>query len=168
MNSLRYRSIPSPLGRLLLVADDADRLCGLYLPDHRGGPGRGPGRERAGGVIDLATAQLDEYFAGHRTRFDLPLITAGSTLQERVWAALRAVSYGTTTTYGRIAADLGLGPNAARAVGTANARNPLSIIVPCHRVIGVSGSLTGYAGGLAAKRYLLDHEARTVGAILAA
>jgi methylated-DNA-[protein]-cysteine S-methyltransferase len=168
MNSLRHRSVPSPLGPLLLVADDADRLCGLYLPDHLRGPARGPGREQAGGVIDRATVQLDEYFAGGRTSFDLPLMTAGSPLQERVWAALRTVSYGTTTTYGRIAADLGLRPSAARAVGTANARNPLSIIVPCHRVIGASGSLTGYAGGLAAKRYLLDHEARTVEAILAA
>ena len=168
MNSLRHHAIPSPLGPLLLVADDADRLCGLYLPDHRRGPARGPGRDRAGGVIDLATVQLDEYFAGDRTTFDLPLMTAGSPLQERVWTALRTVSYGTTTTYGLIAADLALGPAAARAVGTANARNPLSVIVPCHRVVGASGSLTGYAGGLAAKRYLLDHEARTAGAILAA
>jgi methylated-DNA-[protein]-cysteine S-methyltransferase len=168
MNSLRHHFSSSPLGSLLLVADDADRLCGLYLPDHLRGPARGPGRQQAGGVIDLATAQLDEYFAGDRTRFELPLVTVGSPLQERVWAALRTVPYGTTTTYGLIAADLGLGPGAARAVGTANARNPLSIVVPCHRVIGASGSLTGYAGGLAAKRYLLDHEARTIGAILAA
>jgi methylated-DNA-[protein]-cysteine S-methyltransferase len=168
MKSLRHHSVPSPLGPLLLVADDADRLCGLYLPDHLRGPALGPGREQAGGVIDRATAQLDEYFAGDRTSFDLSLMTAGGHLQERVWAALRTVPYGTTTTYGRIAAELGLGPSAARAVGTANARNPLSIVVPCHRVIGASGSLTGYAGGLAAKRYLLDHEARTVGAILVA
>ena len=168
MNSSATTSSQARSVRYSLVADDTDRLCGLYLPDHLRGPARGPGRQQAGGIIDLATAQLDEYFAGDRTRFELPLMTAGSLLQERVWAALQTVPYGATTTYGRIAADLGLGPGAARAVGTANARNPLSIIVPCHRVIGASGALTGYAGGLAAKRYLLDHEARTVGAILAA
>jgi methylated-DNA-[protein]-cysteine S-methyltransferase len=161
MNSLRHHSVPSALGPLLLVADTADRLCGLYLPDHRRGPARAPGRHQAGGVIDRAAAQLDEYFAGDRTVFDLPLVTAGSLLQEKVWAMLRILPYGTTTTYGQIAADLGLGAGAARAVGTANARNPLSIIVPCHRVVGTSGSLTGYAGGLAAKRHLLAHERRS-------
>jgi methylated-DNA-[protein]-cysteine S-methyltransferase len=164
MNSLRHHSVPSPLGPLLLVADDADRLCGLYLPDHRRGPARAPGRHHAGGIIDRASAQLDEYFAGDRTTFDLSLMTAGSPLQEQVWAVLRTVPYGTTTTYGQIAADLGLGRGAARAVGTANGRNPMSIVVPCHRVVGASGSLTGYAGGLTAKRHLLDHEARVVGA----
>jgi methylated-DNA-[protein]-cysteine S-methyltransferase len=160
MNSLRHHFVPSPLGPLLLVADEADRLCGLYLPDHKGVPAAAPGRHDAGGVAAAAAAQLDEYFAGERTAFHLPLATAGSPLQERVWAALRAVPYGTTTTYGRIAADLGMGPGAARAVGSANGANPLSIIVPCHRVIGASGSLTGYAGGLQAKRHLLTHEAR--------
>jgi methylated-DNA-[protein]-cysteine S-methyltransferase len=165
MNPLRHRSIPSPLGPLSLVADDADRLCGLYLPDHKGDHDA-PGRHDAGGVIHHAAAQLDEYFTGDRTAFELPLVTAGTPLQERVWAALRAVPYGVTTTYGRIATDLGLGPGAARAVGSANARNPLSIIVPCHRVVGASGSLTGYAGGLEAKRRLLTHEARIAGCAL--
>jgi methylated-DNA-[protein]-cysteine S-methyltransferase len=165
MNSLRQCSIPSPLGPLLLVADPADQLCGLYLPDRKGGQAA-PGRRDTGGVIDQAAAQLDEYFTGDRTAFELPLATAGSPLQERVWAALRAVPYGTTTTYGRIAAKLGMGPGAARAVGSANARNPLSIIVPCHRVVGASGSLTGYAGGLEAKRRLLTHEARVAGGTL--
>ncbi len=165
MNSLRHHFVPSPLGPLLLVADNCDQLRGLYLPDHRGGPTAAPGRRDMGGVIDRAAAQLDEYFAGERTAFELPLATAGSPLQEQVWAALRVVPYGSTTTYGRIAADLGMGPGAARAVGTANARNPLSIIVPCHRVVGASGTLTGYAGGLEAKRRLLTHEAR-VGGIL--
>ncbi|HEY5431520.1 MAG TPA: methylated-DNA--[protein]-cysteine S-methyltransferase [Solirubrobacteraceae bacterium] len=162
MNPLRHHTVTSPLGPLLLVADDADRLRGLYLPDHQGGPAAAPGRDDAGGVIDRAAIQLDEYFAGGRMEFDLPLATAGSPLQERVWAALRTVPYGTTTTYGRIAGDLGIGPGAARAVGAANGRNPLSIIVPCHRVVGASGSLTGYAGGLGAKRRLLEHEARVV------
>jgi methylated-DNA-[protein]-cysteine S-methyltransferase len=167
MNSLRHDTLPSPLGPLLLVADDADRLRGLYLPVHKGGPAVAPGRHDAGGVIDRAAVQLDEYFAGDRMTFDLPVLTAGSVLQELVWAALPNVPYGTTTTYGRIAADLGMGPGAARAVGAANGRNPLSIIVPCHRVIGASGSLTGYAGGLAAKRRLLTHEARVAGRVLA-
>ena len=162
MNSLRHHSVASPLGPLLLVADKADQLRGVYLPDHKRGPVAGPGRDDAGGVIHSAAGQLDEYFAGDRTDFDLPLGTAGSPLQERVWAALRAVPYGMTTTYGRIAGDLGMGPGAARAVGAANGRNPLSIIVPCHRVVGASGLLTGYAGGLEAKRRLLEHEARVV------
>lgn len=162
MNSFRYHFTPSPLGQLLLVADDADRLCGLYLPEHRRGPVRPPGRQQAGGVLLRAATQLGEYFAGDRTVFDLPLVTAGGPLQERVWGVLRTIPYGTTTTYGRIAAGLGLGPGAARAVGAANARNPVSIIVPCHRVLGASGSLTGYAGGLQAKRRLLDHEAQVV------
>jgi methylated-DNA-[protein]-cysteine S-methyltransferase len=166
MNSLRHHSLPSPLGPLLLVADDADQLRGLYLPDHRGGPTDVPGRHEAGGVIDRAAGQLREYFAGDRTAFDLPLATAGNPFQERVWEALRTVPFGTTTTYGRIAADLGMGPGAARAVGAATGRNPLSIIVPCHRVVGASGSLTGYAGGLEAKRRLLTHEARVAGGVL--
>jgi methylated-DNA-[protein]-cysteine S-methyltransferase len=165
MNRLRYHSLPSPLGPLLLLANDADQLCGLYLPEHKGRPA-GTGRRDAGGVIHGAAAQLEEYFSGIRMTFDLPLATAGTPLQEQVWAALRAVPYGRTTTYGRIAADLGMGPGGARAVGTANARNPLSIIVPCHRVVGARGSLTGYAGGLEAKRRLLTHEARIAGGAL--
>ncbi|MGP0048364.1 MAG: methylated-DNA--[protein]-cysteine S-methyltransferase [Solirubrobacteraceae bacterium] len=160
MNTPRHDFVWSPLGPLLLVADDADRLCGLYLPGHKCGPVTAPGCHDAWGVIARAAAQLDEYFAGERTAFELALATGGSPLQEQVWARLRAVPYGTTTTYGRIATDLGLGPGGARAVGTANSRNPLSIIVPCHRVVGASGSLTGYAGGLEAKRRLLGHEAR--------
>jgi methylated-DNA-[protein]-cysteine S-methyltransferase len=166
MDSLRHYSVPSPLGPLLLVADDAERLRGLYLPDHRHGPGHAPRRNEAGGVIDLAAEQLDEYFCGDREFFDLPLVTAGSPFQERVWEALRAIPYGTTTTYGRMTADLGLTPATARAVGAANGRNPVSIVVPCHRVVGASGALTGYGGGLPAKRYLLDHEAQAVGAML--
>jgi methylated-DNA-[protein]-cysteine S-methyltransferase len=160
MKSFRHHCVPSPLGPLLLVASDADQLCGLFLPGDKGGPAAAPGRQDAGGVIDAAAAQLEQYFAGDRTAFHLPLVTAGSPLQEQVWAVLRAVPYGTTTTYGRIASDLGMGPGAARAVGRANGANPLSIIVPCHRVLGASGSLTGYAGGLEAKRHLLTHEAR--------
>jgi methylated-DNA-[protein]-cysteine S-methyltransferase len=160
MTTLRRHVVPSPLGPLTLVADDADRLCGLYLPNHRRATALPPIDGAGGGVLGRAADQLDEYFAGGRTVFELPLATVGSPLQARVWAALGRVRYGTTTTYGRLAAELGLRPGAARAVGTANARNPLSIVIPCHRVVGTSGSLTGYAGGLAAKRHLLDHEAQ--------
>src|SRR5437763_5891585 len=103
MNQLRYQSLPSPLGPLLLLADDADRLRGLYLPDHRGAPSAGIGRHDAGGVINRAAVQLDEYFSGNRTTFDLPLATCGTPLQEQIWAALRSVPFGRTTTYGRIA-----------------------------------------------------------------
>ena len=166
MNAFRHHSVSSPLGPLLLVADDADRLCGLYLPDDRRAPAAASGRHGIGGVIDRAKAQLDEYFAGERTAFDLQLATAGSPAQERVWAALLVVPYGTTISYGRIACELGMGPRAARAVGAATGRNPLAIIVPCHRVVGASGALTGYAGGIEAKRRLLAHEARVAGGAL--
>jgi methylated-DNA-[protein]-cysteine S-methyltransferase len=166
VNTLRHHIIPSPLGPLMLVADDTDRLRALFLPDHRRGPATPPGRRQAGGVIDHAASQLDEYFAGDRTVFDLPHATSGSPFQERVWARLRSIPYAATITYGQIAGELGLAPGVARAVGSANARNPLSIIVPCHRVIGASGSLTGYAGGVTAKRYLLDHEAHTDGLLM--
>ena len=155
---MRHRFMASPLGPLLLVADSGDRLRGLYLPDHRRGPAAAPGRPDGGGVLADATEQLGQYFARERTAFDLPLALSGSPLQERVWAALRAIPYGTTTTYGTLAAKLGLAPGAARAVGGANARNPISIVVPCHRVVGASGALTGYAGGVDAKRRLLALE----------
>jgi methylated-DNA-[protein]-cysteine S-methyltransferase len=166
MSPFRHQIIPSPLGPLTLVADDADRLCGLYLPNHRGGPDHAPTDDRTSGVFEHAAKQLNEYFAGARTAFELPLAIAGSRLQVRVWSALQRIPYAATATYGEIAGELGLGHGAARAVGTANARNPLSIIVPCHRVVGASGSLTGYAGGLTAKRRLLDLEAKTAGATL--
>ena len=103
------------------------------------------------------TGQLRQYFAGRRRSFDLPLAPAGTPFQQRVWMALREIPLGTTTTYGRIASMIGR-PTAARAVGAANGRNPISIVVPCHRVVGADGSLTGYASGVARKRWLLDHE----------
>jgi len=108
-------------------------------------------------VLELAARQLGEYFAGERHAFDLPIAPRGTGFQERVWRALLAIPYGTTWSYGQLAHAIGR-PSASRAVGTANGANPISIIVPCHRVIAASGALTGYAGGLAAKRWLLDHE----------
>jgi methylated-DNA-[protein]-cysteine S-methyltransferase len=166
MTALRHRTTDSPLGPLLLVADEEDRLRGLYLPQHRRGPEAAPGRPDDGGVLAEAAEQLDAWFAGARTAFDLPLAPAGNPFQQRVWAALREIPYGTTETYGALAGRLGLQRGAARAVGSANARNPISIVVPCHRVLGASGALTGYAGGVEAKRRLLAHEARVVGGAL--
>jgi methylated-DNA-[protein]-cysteine S-methyltransferase len=106
--------------------------------------------------------QLTEYFAGKRLVFDLPLAARGTGFQEIVWRALCAIPFGVTRSYGELATAIGR-PSASRAVGTANSKNPIAIIVPCHRVIGANGTLTGYAGGMAAKRWLLDHEAAVTG-----
>lgn len=111
-------------------------------------------------MLTPVVTQLGEYFAGHRVDFDLPLVPAGTPFQQKVWMALRDIPYGRTMSYGEIALELGQ-PTASRAVGLANGRNPLAVIVPCHRVIGSNGSLTGFGGGLERKRWLLDHE-RTV------
>jgi methylated-DNA-[protein]-cysteine S-methyltransferase len=113
-----------------------------------------------------AEVQLDEYFAGKRTQFDLPLHPIGTPFQIEVWEALKAIPYGEVRSYGDIAEQIGR-PGASRAVGLANGRNPISVIVPCHRVIGASGSLTGYGGGLERKRLLLDLEADVAGRTLA-
>lgn len=160
-STMRYTHLPSPLGQLLAVRDDVG-LTGLYLPT-----GRRPVTPAADWLADEdgfgdVRGQVDEYFAGRRRSFDLPLHPAGSRFQQRVWAALTEIPYGETTTYGAIAAELGA-PSASRAVGLANGQNPICIVVPCHRVIGANGSLTGYAGGLAAKRWLLEHEAARAG-----
>jgi methylated-DNA-[protein]-cysteine S-methyltransferase len=153
--------MPSPFGELTLVADD-DALVAVLWPgeDAHRVPGLAgariePSRQHA--VLDAARGQLEEYFAGTRTSFDLPLRPDGTPFQLAAWAVLRTIPYGATMSYGEQARRLG-DPNKARAVGAANGRNPLSIIVPCHRVTGASGSLTGFAGGLEAKRWLLDHE----------
>jgi methylated-DNA-[protein]-cysteine S-methyltransferase len=152
--------VDSPVGPLTLVAAGG-ALCGVYLADQR----HRPDAESFGalanppydGVFADAVAQLAEYFAGRRTRFDVPLAMAGTDFQRQVWAALRDIPYGETMTYGELAERIGK-PGASRAVGLANGRNPISIIVPCHRVIGAGGSLTGYGGGLDRKRHLLDFE----------
>ncbi|MGE3142607.1 MAG: methylated-DNA--[protein]-cysteine S-methyltransferase [Hyphomonadaceae bacterium] len=146
----------SPLGALTLVSNGAG-LSGLYFEDHKiGGPPAGAS-VRGEGVLDEARRQLDAYFAGRRARFDLPLALAGTPFQTRVWAALRRIPFGRTSVYGALASDIG-NPAAARAVGAAVGRNPVSIIVPCHRVIGAQGALTGFAGGLKRKAWLLEHE----------
>jgi methylated-DNA-[protein]-cysteine S-methyltransferase len=152
-----YATAPSPLGELLLVGDEA-ALHGVYLPDHRRGPTPDPGWMRADAPFRAAREQLEAYFAGALRAFDLPLAPAGTPFELAVWAALREIPFGATLSYGALAARLGR-PGAARAVGRANGRNPLSIVVPCHRVIGGDGALTGYGGGLARKAWLLAHEA---------
>ena len=149
--------VDSPIDPLLLVGDETG-LRSLWMQPHS--PPDGARHEPA--ALASAAAQLAEYFAGRRLRFDLPLSPAGTAFQLRVWAALREIPYGRTTTYGEIATDLGQ-PTAARAVGLANGRNPLAVIVPCHRVIGRDGTLTGFGGGLDRKRWLLDHERAVLG-----
>jgi methylated-DNA-[protein]-cysteine S-methyltransferase len=111
-------------------------------------------------VLEQASNQLSEYFAGERKMFDLPLAPKGTAFQLKVWLALRRIPYGETRSYGEIAAELGLAPTASRAVGLANGANPLPIVVPCHRVIGANGALTGFGGGLERKRFLLDLESQ--------
>jgi methylated-DNA-[protein]-cysteine S-methyltransferase len=159
-----YSYVHSPLGALLVARDDIG-IAALYLPTGRHQAIVPADWTRDDSAFDDARTQLDEYFAGQRTMFDLPLHMMGSPFQLRVWAALREIPYGETTSYGKTAAVIGA-PTASRAVGLANGQNPVSIIVPCHRVIGANGSLTGYGGGLDAKRWLLSHELTHSGAIL--
>jgi methylated-DNA-[protein]-cysteine S-methyltransferase len=152
--------IESPVGGLTVIAEDG-LLSGLYFEGHK----RGPGPEALGMPSDEpfeeARRQLDEYFAGERTEFSLPLAPRGSEFQQRVWMLLREIPFGETRSYGELAMQLG-GMPLARAVGAANGRNPLSIIVPCHRVVGSNNDLTGFGGGVERKRFLLDLEQSTV------
>ena len=148
--------VDAPLGPLTLVAEDGV-LCGIYFPGHRHLPEPPPFGRRDDGGFDAAARQLAEYFARERTAFDLETAAAGNAFQRRVWARVAAIPYGETATYGALARELG-GPSLARAVGAANGRNPLSIVVPCHRVVGHDGRLAGYGGGLERKRRLLEHE----------
>jgi methylated-DNA-[protein]-cysteine S-methyltransferase len=155
-----YNTIDSPLGGLLLVGD-GEALSGLYMDGHARGAAVASDSVRAAGAFSAAREQLDAYFAGDLTDFELPLAAAGSPFQQLVWTALREIPYGETRSYGEIAGRIGR-PGAARAVGLANGRNPIAIVVPCHRVVGADGSLTGFAGGLERKRLLLEHEAVSV------
>lgn len=148
--------VESPVGPLTLVRNP-DGLCGLYMHLQRHLPDGTRFGPRVDAGFDEVTAQLGEYFAGQRTEFTVPLAPRGTEFQQRVWAALRTIPYGETWTYLQLAEHLG-NPAAIRAVAAANGRNPIGIIVPCHRVIGSDGSLTGYAGGLERKRFLLDLE----------
>jgi methylated-DNA-[protein]-cysteine S-methyltransferase len=150
-----FRVVPSPLGDLLLTAHD-EALTGLWFPEHP--PVNG---EEAPELFENAVGQLEEWFAGERREFDLRLRPLGTPFQRRVWRALLEIPYGHTSSYLGVATRAG-NPRAARPAGQAIGRNPLSIIVPCHRVIGSNGSLTGYGGGMERKRWLLEHERRVV------
>ena len=164
-----FTTLPSPLGELLLLGRPTDAgtaLTGLYCdPPPAGMPP--PEARRADAAFADAAAQLEAYFAGALQRFDLPLAAQGTPFQHEVWTVLRAIPFGTTTTYGAIARELGKPVGAARAIGACNGRNPIGIVVPCHRVIGASGNVVGYAGGLDRKRWLLTHEAKVAGHTLA-
>lgn len=151
--------IPSPLGDLFAISDGT-AITALFTPGHRRHPGPDVESGSSAPVLLELGRQLEEYFGGGRREFDLSLAAVGTPFQQAVWAELRKIPYGGTAGYGQIAARLGR-PTAVRAVGAANGRNPISVLVPCHRVVGADGSLTGYAGGVAAKRWLLDHE-RTI------
>jgi methylated-DNA-[protein]-cysteine S-methyltransferase len=172
-NLIYYTEMESPLGPLLLTSDGA-ALTGLYMSEHRYGPSAGeplsvwgieanPSKEGRWAQDDRAVpfsevkAQLADYFEGRRTTFDLPLCMEGTGFQRLVWDLLTEIPFGTTISYGELARRAG-NPNSSRAVGLANGHNPISIIVPCHRVIGSNGKLTGYGGGLPRKAALLDFE----------
>jgi methylated-DNA-[protein]-cysteine S-methyltransferase len=150
-----YSTVSSPIGELMLCGDD-DSLTALHLPGHWPKPAAGWRRDDAR-FADVAR-QLEEYFAGERTTFDVAMRMQGGPFEREVWAELLQIPYGETASYGEIARRVGK-PHASRAVGAANGRNPIAIIVPCHRVIGSDGTLTGYGGGLERKRALLDLEA---------
>jgi methylated-DNA-[protein]-cysteine S-methyltransferase len=159
-----FTRLATPIGELTLTASNT-ALTAVYFPTSKHGPppadraewiaddGRGP----AGEILERVRHQLSEYFAGTRQAFDVPLAAPGSVFEHRVWEALRAIPYGVTTSYGALARRLG-DPRATRAVAAANAKNPIPIIVPCHRVLGARGELTGFGGGLDRKRWLLEHE----------
>ncbi|MFI1968474.1 methylated-DNA--[protein]-cysteine S-methyltransferase [Streptomyces cinnamoneus] len=148
--------IDSPYGALTLVAEDGG-LAGLYMEQQRHRPPEESFGERDSRPFGEVEAQLEEYFSGRRTEFDLPLRLRGTPFQRTVWEALLGIPFGSTVSYGQLAATIGR-PAAARAVGLANGRNPVGIIVPCHRVLGSTGDLTGYGGGLDRKQRLLGFE----------
>jgi len=157
---MRYTVVASPLGDLV-VWGDGDTLSGLSFADSQKAAVVDPSWDRADTSFAEVAAQLRAYFAGERTEFTLKLDPHGTAFQRRVWDALEKIPFGTTTTYGQIAAELG-DPRSTRAVGLANGRNPIAIIIPCHRLIGADGNLTGYGGGMDRKRWLLAHESGAV------
>ncbi len=158
-----YTVMDSPVGPLLLVGSPAG-LAEIRFTPERQTPAPEPGWEYIPAAFADAIAQLRDYFAGARREFSLTLDPRGTPFQRAVWAALQTIPYGATITYGELARRIGK-PNAVRAVGAANGQNPLPIVIPCHRVIGRDGSLTGYGGGLPIKRALLDLERQTAGQV---
>jgi methylated-DNA-[protein]-cysteine S-methyltransferase len=153
-----YSLLDSPIGELLLTGD-SQSVTGIWMQSHRREWQRVKTARRDDGAFGSTRVQLSEYFGGERMEFDLPLAPAGTAFQHKVWNALCGIAYGETISYGELARRIGQ-PGAARAVGLANGSNPLPIVVPCHRVIGADGSLTGFGGGIERKRWLLAHEAR--------
>lgn len=156
---LVWTAIPSPIGPLCLVAT-RDALRGVYMQDHRGAPSPVPAdalEQADAPVLRHARRELDAYFAGACRRFTVALDPQGTAFQRAVWSALETIEFGATCSYADIARAIGR-PTATRAVGAANGQNPISIVVPCHRVVGSDGSLTGYGGGIERKRWLLAHE----------
>ena len=166
-SGLRSCTVATHLGELLLVASPQG-LVQVFLPSSKGVPATSDERHDPNAYcLPDARHQLHEFFHGTLTAFDLPLDERGSSFQLRVWAALREIPFGQTCSYGDIASRIGEDPRvASRAVGLANGSNPNAIVTPCHRVIGADGTLVGYAGGLHAKRWLLDHEAKLAGTVL--
>ncbi|MCU0260293.1 MAG: methylated-DNA--[protein]-cysteine S-methyltransferase [Ilumatobacteraceae bacterium] len=159
--SVRHSAtLDTPIGPLTVVATDA-AVVEIHLPgaEGRDDPDARRASDVAVGVLAEALRQLEEYFAGERTEFDLPLAPEGTPFQQQAWEVLRTIPFGETTTYGEQARRLG-DPKKSRAVGAANGRNPIPVVVPCHRVVGSDGRLTGYAGGLDTKAWLLAHEHR--------
>jgi methylated-DNA-[protein]-cysteine S-methyltransferase len=156
MSELHQRLITTPIARLRLVASSR-ALVGVYFPDHRAASPAAYPEAGTHALLDQAVTELHEYFSGARRSFTTPLDPRGTEFQRLVWAALAQIEFAGTRSYGQLATAIGR-PRAVRAVGAANARNPLSLFLPCHRVIGSDGALTGYAGGLDRKRWLLAHE----------
>lgn len=156
---ISYTDMPSPVGNLTVAATELG-LCGIYFEQHRHFKGKdGWQRDTDHAILRQAVCQLEGFFTGARSQFDVPLDLQGTPFQQDVWQQLLRIPHGATVSYGEHARAVGR-PKAARAVGAAIGRNPVSIIVPCHRVIGSNGSLTDYAGGLERKRMLLEFEAR--------
>jgi len=153
---MRYRVLPSPIGEIVVWGEDGV-LSGLSFTDSGKASAVGQSWQRDDTAFNDAAEQLRAYFAGTLTAFEVRLEPRGTAFQRRVWNALTDIPYGTITTYGRLASGLG-DPKATRAVGLANGRNPIAIVIPCHRVIGADGSLTGYGGGMHRKQWLLAHE----------
>ncbi|MBC53507.1 MAG: cysteine methyltransferase [Gammaproteobacteria bacterium] len=158
INNSYYSEVDSPLGVLTLTGN-GDALTGLYMTAQKHRPALPLNCVHDDNVFVSVRDQLAAYFAGELQHFDVPLAGIGTQFQQRVWQALCEIPYGVTESYGALAARIGK-PSASRAVGMANGRNPIGIIVPCHRVLGASGALTGYGGGLERKQWLLAHERR--------
>jgi methylated-DNA-[protein]-cysteine S-methyltransferase len=163
--TLFYKEMESPVGKLKLVASATALVAVLWEQERPNRVGLGtPELDQQHSILLETERQLSEYFAGKRTQFELPLEPRGSEFQERVWGALREIPFGKTRSYRDLAEAIG-SPKASRAIGAANGKNPLSIVVPCHRVIGTDRTLTGFAGGLETKATLLALEARAAGSM---